>query len=151
MYVVSSRWHWSFLMFPLETLGIYTGDVAWTQQTQIPALGLLATWDYEDIPLCHLLVFVSIPLCHLLVFLSFPLRFTIHLELTFVGLIVFHLDGQLIKQHLLEIDFPAHWYWVSEWMNESHLVVSDSFQPPGLYTPWNSLGQDTVVGSISLL
>ena len=29
--------------------------------------------------------------------------------------------------------------------------MSDSLQPHGLYTPWNSLGQDTGVGSLSLL
>ena len=30
--------------------------------------------------------------------------------------------------------------------NESHSVVSDSLQPHGLYSPWNSLGQNTGVG-----
>ena len=65
--------------------------------------------------------------------------------------ILFHLDGQLIKKHLLKIYFLALWYWVSEWINESHLVVSDSFQPHGLYSPWNSPGQNTGVGSLSLL
>ena len=34
---------------------------------------------------------------------------------------------------------------VSE-VSESHLVVSDSLWPHGLYSPWNSLGQDTGVG-----
>ena len=34
---------------------------------------------------------------------------------------------------------------------ESHLVVSDSLQPHGLYSPWNSPGQNTGVGSHSLL
>ena len=98
---------------------VNTGHLHWrcgmNTEAQIPALGLFPTWDHEDIPLCHLLVF-----------LTFPLRFTIHLELTFVGLILFHLDGQLIKQHLLKICFPAHWYWVRESMNEGHSVVSDS-------------------------
>ena len=28
--------------------------------------------------------------------------------------------------------------------------MSDSFQPHGLYSPWNSLGQNTGVGSLSL-
>ena len=32
-----------------------------------------------------------------------------------------------------------------------HSVVSDSLQPHGLYSPWNSPGQNTVVGSLSLL
>ena len=35
--------------------------------------------------------------------------------------------------------------------SESHLVVSDSLQPHGLYSPWNSPGQNTGVGSLSLL
>ena len=30
-------------------------------------------------------------------------------------------------------------------------IVSDSLQPHGLYIPWNSLGQNTGVGSLSLL
>ena len=34
---------------------------------------------------------------------------------------------------------------------ESHTVVSDSLQPHGLYRPWNSPGQNTGVGSLSLL
>ena len=29
--------------------------------------------------------------------------------------------------------------------------MSDSLQPPGLYSPWNSPGQNTGVGSLSLL
>ena len=29
--------------------------------------------------------------------------------------------------------------------------MSDSLQPHGLYSPWNSLGQNTGVGSLSLL
>ena len=35
--------------------------------------------------------------------------------------------------------------------NESHSVVSDSLQPHGLYRQWNSPGQNTRVGSLSLL
>ena len=34
---------------------------------------------------------------------------------------------------------------------ESHSVVSDSLQPHRLYSPWNSPGQDSGVGSLSLL
>ena len=32
--------------------------------------------------------------------------------------------------------------------SESHSVVSDSLQPHGLYSPWNSPGQNTGVGSL---
>ena len=34
---------------------------------------------------------------------------------------------------------------------ESHSVMSDSLQPHGLYRRWNSPGQNTAVGSLSLL
>ena len=34
--------------------------------------------------------------------------------------------------------------------SESHSVVSDSLQPHGLYSPWNSPGQNTGLGSLSL-
>ena len=40
------------------------------------------------------------------------------------------------------------WY---ESESESRSVMSDSLWPHGLYRPWNSPGQDTVVGSLSLL
>ena len=35
--------------------------------------------------------------------------------------------------------------------SESRSVVSDSLRPQGLYSPWNSPGQNTGVGSLSLL
>ena len=35
--------------------------------------------------------------------------------------------------------------------NESRSVVSDSLRPHGLYSPWNSPGQNTGEGSLSLL
>ena len=35
--------------------------------------------------------------------------------------------------------------------SESHSVMSDSLWPHGLYSPWNSPGQNTGVGSLSLL
>ena len=35
--------------------------------------------------------------------------------------------------------------------SESRSVVSDSLRPHGLYSPWNSPGQNTRVGSLSLL
>ena len=35
--------------------------------------------------------------------------------------------------------------------SESHSVVSDSLRPCGLYSPWNSPGQNTGVGSLSFL
>ena len=35
--------------------------------------------------------------------------------------------------------------------SESHSVMSDSLRPHGLYSPWNFPGQNTAVGSLSLL
>ena len=35
--------------------------------------------------------------------------------------------------------------------NESRSVMSDSLWPQGLYSPWNSPGQNTGMGSLSLL
>ena len=39
----------------------------------------------------------------------------------------------------------------SESESSGHLVMSDSLQPHGLYSPWNSPGQNTGVGSLFLL
>jgi len=36
-------------------------------------------------------------------------------------------------------------------VSKSGSVVSDSLRPHGLYSPWNSAGQNTGVGSLSLL
>ena len=41
-------------------------------------------------------------------------------------------------------------FMVKVW-SASHSVVSDSLQPHRLYSPWNSLGQNTGVGSLFLL
>ena len=38
-----------------------------------------------------------------------------------------------------------------KWESESCSVMSDSLQPHGLYSPWNSPGQNTGVGSLSPL
>ena len=40
---------------------------------------------------------------------------------------------------------------LNSYESESHSVVSDSLRPHGLYSPWNSPGQNTGVGSLSLL
>ena len=36
-------------------------------------------------------------------------------------------------------------------MSESHSIASDSLRPHGLYSPWNSPGQNTGVGNLYLL
>ena len=43
------------------------------------------------------------------------------------------------------------YHFVSVKESESHSVVSDSLRPYGLYSPWNSPGQNTGVGSLSRL
>ena len=45
--------------------------------------------------------------------------------------------------------FECHMYL--EQKSESHSVVSSSLRPHGLYNPWNSPGQNSGVGSLSLL
>ena len=40
--------------------------------------------------------------------------------------------------------------WQMKW-SESHSVMSNSLWPHGLYSPWNPPGQNTGVGSLSLL
>ena len=37
------------------------------------------------------------------------------------------------------------------YVDESRSVMSDSLRPQGRYSPWNSLGQNTGVGSLSFL
>ena len=44
-----------------------------------------------------------------------------------------------------------HSHTFNDWLTKSHSVVSDSLWPHGLYNPWNSTGQNTGVGSLSLL
>ena len=43
------------------------------------------------------------------------------------------------------------WFSASEGESEICSVVSDSLWPHGLHSPWNSQGQNTGVGSLSLL
>ena len=41
--------------------------------------------------------------------------------------------------------------YLSDWVSGSHSVMSDSLWPHGLYSPWDSPGQNTGVGSLCLL
>ena len=48
------------------------------------------------------------------------------------------------------------WLILSQWTyqvksSQSHSVMSDSLRPHGLHSPWNSTGQNTGVGNLSLL
>ena len=51
--------------------------------------------------------------------------------------------------HLTLESISKHWGVESE--SKSRSVVSDSLRPCGLYSPWTSPGQNTGVGSLSLL
>ena len=56
-------------------------------------------------------------------------------------------DHGILQARILEwvaISFPKN-------ESESHSVLSNSLRPHGLYSPWNSPGQNTGVGSLSLL
>ena len=50
------------------------------------------------------------------------------------------------------LDCQICWHLiVHEIKSESCLVVSNSLRPHGLYSPWNSPGKNTKVGSLSVL
>ena len=53
--------------------------------------------------------------------------------------------------NLVSQNIPQRTLKTVESESESHSVMSDSLWPRGLYSPWNSLGQNTRVGSLSLL
>ena len=62
---------------------------------------------------------------------------------------------QRIEQTFLQQKYTDGW-WAHKkrstlLVTESHSVLSDSLRPHGLYSPWNSPGQNTGVGSLSLL
>ena len=62
--------------------------------------------------------------------------------------------GPLLTTHWLLSQTEHFWksnYLTDEKWSESHSVMSDSLRPHGLYSPWNSPGQNTGVGSLSLL
>ena len=58
-----------------------------------------------------------------------------------------HMD----KYTHMNIYIVHSWYFLKVSKCESHAIVSDSFWPHGLYSPWNSPGQNTEVGSFALL
>ena len=50
--------------------------------------------------------------------------------------------------------WKLYWGWLlkfSTYVYQSRSVVSNTLRPHGLYGPWNSPGQNTGVGSLSLL
>ena len=73
-----------------------------------------------------------------------PAQMSSHLMIT-LGQSV--LTGRAVSFQTLKVGLWPDW----EWMSESCSVVSDSLWPHGLHSPWNSPGQNTGVGSLSLL
>ena len=65
--------------------------------------------------------------------------------------VVAHLQQRFISFNHQKKIFLAAGGGVSEWVSESRSVVSDSLWPHGLHSPWNSPGQNTEVGSLSLV
>ena len=62
-------------------------------------------------------------------------------------------EGKETDQNKLQWRVAGTWWHMryEEWASESCSVMSDSLPPYGLYGPWNSPGQNTGVGSLSLL
>ena len=58
---------------------------------------------------------------------------------------------QVISPTVYWVDLPLACCPVLLKWSESYSVVSDSLKPHGLYSPWNSPGQNTGVGSLFLL
>ena len=58
---------------------------------------------------------------------------------------------QLVRGSSLGCPHPVRHALPPVQRSASHLVVSDSLGPHGLYSPWSSPGQNTGVGSLSLL
>ena len=69
----------------------------------------------------------------------------------FSGPSVLKPKNERIKPHYVLFLFRTNINFKFEWVSESCSVVSDSLRPHGLYSPWNSPGQNTGVGNLFLL
>ena len=59
--------------------------------------------------------------------------------------------GSFQARDWTQIFLPGRYHLSYQSQSVSRSVVSDSFWPHGQYTPWNSPGQNTMVGRLSLL
>ena len=57
-------------------------------------------------------------------------------------------EQRFLFQKKWKMEQNIQWLWDNYTRCESHLVMSDSLQPHGLYSPWNSPGQNIGVGSL---
>ena len=86
---------------------------------------------------------------HYQCFKCWDLSFIIFLESVYFTLVDLEkLNFEYVRQHLKLRNLDFFYVW-SE--SESRSVMSHSLQPYGLYSLWNSLGQNTGVGRLSLL
>ena len=78
-------------------------------------------------------------------------------ELIATNLSLLYLPSKLLTSQVGEVVFNVHLsatlsnFWHPDCESESCSVVSDSFQPHELYSPWNSPGQNSGDGNLSLL
>ena len=61
--------------------------------------------------------------------------------------VLWFMGSQRVRHEWAELNWTNIWFYGSEICS----VVSDPLQPRELYSPWNSPGQNTGVGSLSLI
>ena len=60
-------------------------------------------------------------------------------------------EEHLVTTNTYNIVSVVRGHSIPMWWSKSRSVLSNSLRPHGLYSPWNSPGQNTGVGSLSLL
>ena len=65
--------------------------------------------------------------------------------------IILTLVAEAVLLHFLDFNHSSYHRLILESESECCSVMSNSLQPHGLYSPWNSPGQNTGVGSLSFL
>ena len=108
------------------------------------------TYSYVDgyLGCFHVLAIVNCFVINIGVCVSFQIRVFVFSRQMF-GSGIAGLYGCSISRFLKESPWDFEHSWFVE--GESHSVVSNSLQSHGQYSPWNSPGQNTEVGSLFLL
>ena len=80
-------------------------------------------------------------------------RVKVYFESLFTRAVAVSFFGQLTRVHFIEplVSVEICCMAPPNCDSESHSVVSDSLRPHALYSPWKSPGQNTGMGSLSLL
>ena len=68
-----------------------------------------------------------------------------------IGKTIYTTILQIVKDRYYSFPTLSNTYWAYESESESRSVMSNSLGPHGLYSPWNSPGQNTGGSSLSLL